>query len=467
MSCVNVASFFRGIRWAACFGLPAAIWLAPIGPDVTTRHVLAVTAFMVIGWITEILPHAVTGLAGCYLFWALGGVSFRVAFGGFADQTPWFLFGAGLLGAAATKSGIARRLAYLMIRRSGTSYSGILLGLILTSFLLTFLVPSGIACVVIMASVALGLAEILQMKAGSNFGRGVFITLTYTAGLFDKMVPAGAASMLGRGMIEKVSHAPVYWSLWVFAFLPCASITIFFTWRLVLWLYPAEDAAPERAMEFLEVELKKMGPLSLVEKKTLVLMLVAVLLWMTDLIHHVPPAVIGIGAGLLTLFPGIRILNENDLKRINYLPVFFVATAISMSDVLASTPALSTVTTVMFGWMGPLLTNGYAIAFVPYWTAFVYHLFLGNEISMLATSLPPLLQLASSRGLSPLQLGLIWSFAAGGKIFVYQSSVMVMGYSYGYFEARDLFRIGLFLTILESALLFILVPFYWPLLGIH
>jgi di/tricarboxylate transporter len=44
---------------------------------------------------------------------------------------------------------------------------------------------------------------------------------------------------------------------------------------------------------------------------------------------------------------------------------------------------------------------------------------------------------------------------------------MVTGYSYGYFEARDLFRVGLFLTILESALLLILVPFYWPLLGIH
>jgi di/tricarboxylate transporter len=167
------------------------------------------------------------------------------------------------------------------------------------------------------------------------------------------------------------------------------------------------------------------------------------------------------------LFPGVRILNQDDLKRVNYLPVFFVATAISMSDVLAATHALSTVTTVMFGWMEPFLTNRYAIAFIPYWTAFAYHLFLGNEISMLAASLPPLLEFAGSQGLSPLKLGLIWSFAAGGKIFVYQSSVMVMGYSYGYFEARDLFRVGLFLTILESALLLVLVPFYWPLLGIR
>ncbi len=196
-------------------------------------------------------------------------------------------------------------------------------------------------------------------------------------------------------------------------------------------------------------------------------MLLAVALWMTDLIHHIPPAAIGIGAGLIAALPGVGILDQQDLKRVTYQPVFLVAAAIGMSEVLIETKALSTVTAVMFGWMAPLITNPFALAVVPYWTAFAYHLFLGNEISMLAASLPALLRFVSSHGLSLLQLGLIWSFAAGGKVFVYQSGVMVMGYSYGYFEVRDLFRVGLILTILESLLLAVLVPFYWPLIGIH
>jgi len=455
-------------RQVLCIAIPIAIWFAPLSADPPARHALAITAFMMIAWITEALPHALTGMVGCYLFWVLGVVPMRVAFGGFADQTPWFLFGAALLGAMATKSGIARRVAYLVIRHTGSSYSRILLGLILTSFLLAIFVPSGLACVVIMAAVALGLMEVLGIRPGSNIGRGIFITLTYTAGVFDKMVLAGAASILGRGMIERATHIPVYWSLWLLAFLPCALITIPFTWRLVLKLYPPEELfAPERAAALLDDELKNMGALSLIEKKTLLLMILAVVLWMTDLIHHISPAMIGIGAGLLAAIPGIGILNQEDLKRVNYLPVFFVAAAISMSDVLVETKALATLTSVMFGWMGPVLTNPYAVAVIPYWTAFAYHLLLGNEISMLASSLPALLRFASSHGLSPLQLGLIWSFAAGGKIFVYQSGVMVMGYSYGHFEARDLFRVGLILTILESALLLVLVPFYWPLIGIR
>jgi di/tricarboxylate transporter len=61
---------------------------------------------------------------------------------------------------------------------------------------------------------------------------------------------------------------------------------------------------------------------------------------------------------------------------------------------------------------------------------------------------------------------LIWAFAAGGKIFVYQSGVLVTGYSYGYFNAKDVFRVGLCVTAIESLVLLLIVPFYWPLIGI-
>jgi len=84
------------------------------------------------------LAHALTGLIGCFLFWALRVVKFDVAFGGFADETPWFLFGASYFGMMATKSGLARRLAYLVMLRVGNTYARLLLGLILSDFLLTF-----------------------------------------------------------------------------------------------------------------------------------------------------------------------------------------------------------------------------------------------------------------------------------------------------------------------------------------
>ena len=108
----------------------------------------------------------------------------------------------------------------------------------------------------------------------------------------------------------------------------------------------------------------------------------------------------------------------------------------------------------MFEWMRPFVSNIYLVAVVPYWTAFVYHIMLGNELAMLATSVPPLMNFARANGIAAVPLGLVWAFASGGKIFVYQSGVMVTGYSYGYFEPKDLIKVGLCLTVVESLVLF-------------
>src|SRR5260370_36670323 len=90
--------------------------------------------------------------------------------------------------------------------RGGSTYSLLLLGIIISDFLLTFLVPSGMARVVIMAAVALGLMEVFDVAPGSNIGRGMFLVLTYTGGLFDKMVIAGAASLTAGGLGRKAGH---------------------------------------------------------------------------------------------------------------------------------------------------------------------------------------------------------------------------------------------------------------------
>ena len=446
--------------------VPVTVWFAPLPLEAAPKQALAVSSFMLICWMTQALDHALAGLIGCYLFWALGVARFQTAFAGFASTTPWFLFGAILFGMMATKTGLARRLAYLVMQAVGNTYSRLLLGLILSDFLLTFLVPSGIARVVIMAAVALGLIEAFGVGPGSNIGRGMFLILTYTASIFDKMIIAGAAAITSRGLIEKVGGVEVLWSQWLVAYLPCDAITIFAAWRLTLWLYPPEKPMLPGGRGFLSEELRKMGPWSALEKRAGLLMLGAIALWLTDFWHHIPPPMIGLGAGLLATLPRVGVLDVDDVRRLNYLPVFFVASAICMSEVLISTKALDIITTTLTAWLRPLVSNVFSSTLVLYWTAFLYHIFLGDEVSMLSSSIPVLMNFAKAQGLDPLTTGMVWTFAAGGKIFVYQSAVLVVGYSYGYFEAKDLFRMGLLLTAVESAVLLLLVPFYWPLIGL-
>src|SRR5258708_5343941 len=281
VSAPNGAPLEYGIAWRTSLGrilsvvVPVALWFAPLHLEARVQHALAITAFMVVAWITEALDHSLTGMVGCYLFWALGVVKIDVAFSGFADDTAWFLFGAMLFGSMASKSGLARRMAYVVMLRVGNTYSRLLLGIIISDFLMTFLVPSGMARVVIMAAVALGLMEVFGVEPGSNIGRGMFLILTYTAGLFDKMIIAGAASITARGWIEKAGHVEVLYSRWFLAYLPLTVITILVAWRLTLWLYPPEQPDLPGGTSHLREELQKMGRWTTVEKKSALLMLLA------------------------------------------------------------------------------------------------------------------------------------------------------------------------------------------------
>ncbi len=450
-----------------CVVVPVLFWFAPLPIDPAAKHGLAIALFMVLAWITEATDHAIAGLIGCFLFWALGVVRFDVAFSGFANDTAWFLFGATLMGIMASKSGLARRLAYHVMLRVGTTYPRILLGLIVTDFLLTLIVPSGIARIVIMAAVALGLVEALGMPAGSNGARGIFLIITYTAALFDKMIIAGASSITARGMIERIGEVDVQWSQWFIAFLPCHIITVFAAWWLTLWLFPPEKTGLAGGQAYLQGELRKLGPLSAPETKAALLLGAATVLWVTDFLHHISSAKIGLGIGLAALLPYIGVLRVDDLKKVNYLPVFFVAAALGMAKVLEATKGLDLLTNIAFGWIEPWMTGTFVSTIVLYWSAFFYHILLSSDIAMLGTSMPLLMNFAKSHGLNPLALGMIWVFGSGGKIFVYQSAVLIVGYSFGYFTARDMLRIGLLLTLVEFIAILVIVPFYWPLIGIN
>ena len=241
-----------------CVVVPLAIWFSPLDIEPQTKHGLAISP----SWWWRGSPRRWTshspGSSAASCSGRCGVVRIRVAFSGFANDTAWFLFSALLSGVIATKSGIARRLAYTVMLRVGITYPRILLGLIITDFLLTFIVPSGIARLVIMAGDRIGLAEAFRAEPGSNIvSRGMFLILTYTGNMFDKMIIAGAGSITARGLMQKFGGIEVLWGKWFLAFLPCSIITVLAAWKVTLWLYPPEQVGLAGGRNIFREELKK------------------------------------------------------------------------------------------------------------------------------------------------------------------------------------------------------------------
>ena len=154
--------------------VPIGLWFVPLGIEPSVQAALAVTSFMILAWMTNIMEYAVAGLIGCFLYWALGVAPAATSFGGFSASTTWFIFAALMLGAISTKSGLPQRIGNFIVSNVGFSYSRILLGLIITDFLLTFIVPTGTGRVVILAAIAIGLIKVFGVSANSNVARGIF-----------------------------------------------------------------------------------------------------------------------------------------------------------------------------------------------------------------------------------------------------------------------------------------------------
>ena len=456
----------RAVFFAISVAVPLAIWLAPFPVAPAAKGAMAISSFMILAWMTNVMEYGAAGLIGCLLFWATGVTKVETAFSGFANDTPWFLFGATLLGLAANKTGLPQRIGGFVVQRVGASYSRLLLGLIITSFVLTLFVPSGNARLVIMASFAISIINIFGVGKGSNIGRGIFLVLTYTCAIFDKMVIAGAGAITAVGNITRFGGVHVSYALWFLAFFPCALLTIFTAWQFAKWAFPPEVENAGAGMAELTARMRETQSGSPLAVKSMVLSLLAIALWMTDFLHHIPPSVIALALGLAAFLPFVNVLEVEDMQKASLMPVFFVAAALSMSNVAQQTGALKLLTDFFFGGVTPFISNKFLAVPALYWGGFVYHFATASEISMLATSLPVLMEYAKTNHLDPLWIGMVWSFSAGGKLFAYQSAPLVVGYSYGYFRHTDLIKIGIVLTIVEFVGLALSVAFYWPVLGL-
>jgi solute carrier family 13 (sodium-dependent dicarboxylate transporter), member 2/3/5 len=444
----------------------AILWFAPLPLELIVKHVLAIVSLMIIYWITEPIEHGLTAFLGCFLFWVLNVTSFGAAFSGFATNTPWFIFGGLLMGGAAAKTGLATRIGYIVIKLIGVSYTKLLLSIIVVVLILNFFVPAGVAQVALLAPILIGIVAAFGLDKLSNVGRGLFVIMTYSCGLFNKMILAGGNSILTRGMVEKMTGQQIYWGQFFIAYLPATIITVFVSWYVILKLYPPEKKELPGGRRYLQDALDKMGPWSANEKKTLVWLLLAVGLWATDLLHGLNPAAVAIAVGLGLTFPKIGVLTTKDIKATNFLMIMFMAGAISMGEVLVSTKAVDVLSAALMSWMTPLLGSPFLGINVLYWSGFLVHFIVGSENSMITATLPMIINFAVNNGFNVIALSLAWSFSAGGKIFVYQSTPLVMGYSFGYFEAKDLIKVGLILTLVEGLIMALLVPLYWPLVGL-
>ena len=58
------SSQLRLVQSLVCLGVGAAIWFSPLALPLNTKAALAISAMMIIAWMTEVMEYASAGLVG-------------------------------------------------------------------------------------------------------------------------------------------------------------------------------------------------------------------------------------------------------------------------------------------------------------------------------------------------------------------------------------------------------------------
>ena len=441
------------------------IWWLPLGLEPVAHRAIAIVGLLLVYWMTEALDHGLTALVGCLLFWLLHVAPPAVAFSGFSTPTPWFMLGGLLIGQAASQTGLATRLGYYAVYAAKGSPTRLLLGFTVLVFVLSLLLSSS-AQVATLAPVTVGIVAALGLSPHSNIAKGLFLILSYVSSTCGKMILSGGVVVLAWGIMEKQAGIHVLWSQWFLAFLPLALPTVLASWLTVRWLYPPETTAQPLDHPSWYDLLHSLGPWSRDECKVLGWLLLAIVLWATDFWHHLSPAAIGIAIGVFLTVPGLGVLDMKTVKAVNFLLIVFAGGVVSMANVLTATHALTTLADLLGAWHDALLSDAWRATLSLYWGGFLYHFLVGSEFTMVSTLLPVLLHVAATQGYSLVAMGMLWVFAGSGKLFVYQNSGLILGYSYGFFQTKDVLKVGAVLTVVEGLLILLLVTLYWPLIGL-
>src|SRR5688572_29908959 len=164
------------------------------------NKVLAVAAWMVTWWVFEAIPIPVTSFLPLVIFPLLGVMKMREAAAPYANPIIFLFLGGFMIALALEKHRLHERIALNLIRITGTSGNGIILGfMIATGFISMWI--SNTATAMMMLPIALSVVKLIipdkaDIKDGPtsperNFALGLMLVVGYSATL------GGLATIIG------------------------------------------------------------------------------------------------------------------------------------------------------------------------------------------------------------------------------------------------------------------------------
>ena len=458
---------FSGVQTA----MPAGAWL-----------VAAVALWMALWWSTEAVPVASTAFIPLIMFPLLGVEDLKAVAQSYAHPTIFLFMGAFILALAVEKWSLHRRIALVVLSRTGTEGRKLILGFMVAAAVLSMWMTNTSTAMMLLpiaTSVAAMVVEKSEGVSADNkhaFQVALLLALAYATTIGGMSTIIGTPpNVLLAGFIEETYGMQIAFFDWMLIGLPLALVLLPLGW-VVLTRVAFTVNVPEspQAASVIREMRRNMGRLSIAEQRVGRLFLAVVCLWMTRKWLNTMPGLEGVSdagivmAAALLLFvlpsgrqQGERLMVWDDVSRLPWGVLILFGGGLALAaQVSGSGLAI---------WLGesllPLANLGVLILIIAAAGLVVFLTELTSNLATTATFLPVIAAIASQSGIEPLMLCVPVTLAASCAFMLpVATPPNAIVFASGALTIPQMMRAGIMMNFIALVMLTCLAVFLVPLI---
>ncbi|MFH1139083.1 MAG: DASS family sodium-coupled anion symporter [Pseudomonadota bacterium] len=428
------------------------------GISPSAHRFAAVLIFLIFMFVLEPIPLEITALLIGVLLTATGVSNLKDAWGTYMHPVVMFIMCCLIFAIALEKAGITKRMGHFIASKAGDSP---------TKFTFILACGLGIASAVMhdAAATAIAIASMLPLMRAAgiqphtNTAKFMMLAVPFacSSGGMGTLV-GGGRCMVSAAFLKEFTGIEITFLDWMIFAMPAALITVPAS-VFVVWLLYRPD--PKIRLPKLEEE---MGPWTSLEKRTVIILALAFLSWLTKSWHGLDYSVTGPVAVAALVVAGS--LKWDDIhQHLEWGTALFIfGGGLSLGLAMENSGLARYFANLFFplvkggGWL--LLFAGIGV-----FGALVTNVMA--NVAAAALILPIALPLARLEGVDPriiaLCLGMATSFA---MLLVIGCPPNAIAYSYRQFKAFDLTKAGLVAVPILLGLLVLVASVWWRILGL-
>jgi len=452
------------------------MWLAnPFGLDEKACRVIAVASLMITWWITEALPMPVVALLPVVLFPLFGISSIKEATAPYGNEVIFLFMGGFLIGLGIEKWQLHKRIALSIVRLTGTSGDRIVLGFILSSGLISMWL-SNTATTMMMFPIALSVIHVVgkdrDPASMRNFSLCLMLAIAYSSNF------GGIATIIGTppnvayvSYINSKFNREIPFLDWMIICLPIALMLMFALYFVsVKFLFPNRIKADDGTRLLIQDELKALGPLSVPEKRVLVIFAATAILWITrDLVNSL--GVVKLDDNMIAIFGALlmfivpsgngngRLLDWQDTSKMAWGILLLFGGGITLASAMERAGLME----MLGSWIARSSGTNMLLLLVVIATVSIFISEVMSNIAQVIVFAPVVTSIAQAAGLAPLSLGVAMTLAASC------ASMMPMGtppnaivFASGHVRMKDMMKAGFVMNIVAIILIVLFCYFILP-----